>query len=395
MNRFAHQKKMMSHLVWMFVTLAVVGGILVAQSLNAATREYFMYIGTYTGAESKGIYAYRFDPASGKLSAIGLAADSESPSFLAAHPNGKFLYAVNEIDQFQGEKTGSVSGFAIEPHTGKLTLLNRVSSLGDGPAHLSLDKTGKYVFVANYGGGSVAAFPIQDDGKLGKASSFVQHTGSSVDRERQAGPHAHEIVATNDNRFVLVPDLGLDKVLIYRFDASTGQLTTNDPAFASTDPGAGPRHAALHPNGRFAYLANEMQSTVTTFAYDAHAGRLRPIQTLRTVSDDFKAHNDTAEIATDARGKFLYVSNRGHDSIVVYSINSANGTLSQIQDIATGGKTPRDFAVDPTGAWLFAANQESNNITLFRIDPGTGHLTRTQTELKIAAPVCVTFVTAP
>lgn len=395
MNRFPHRRIKMSHLIWIGFALAFIAAIISAPSVKAAGHNYLIYIGTYTGADSKGIYAYRFDAESGALTPIGLVAETESPSFLAAHPSGKFLYAVNEIDQFHGEKVGSVSGFAIDPHTGKLTLLNRVSSLGDGPAHLSLDKTGKYVFVANYGGGSVAAFPIQDDGSLGKASSFIQHTGSSVDRERQAGPHAHEIVATNDNRFALVPDLGLDKVLIYRFDASTGKLTANDPAFAGTDPGAGPRHVALHPNGRFAYLANEMQSTVTTFAYDAHAGRLRPIQTLRTVSDDFKAHNDTAEIATDARGKFLYVSNRGHDSIVVYSINSANGTLSQIQDIATGGKTPRDFAVDPTGAWLFAANQESNNITLFRIDPGTGHLTRTQTELKIAAPVCVTFVTVP
>jgi len=359
---------------------------------QAADNKYLVYIGTYTGSDSKGIYSYRFNATTGEVTPIGLAAESESPSFLAVHPNGRFLYAVNEIDRFEGEKSGSISAFSIDPSPGKLTLLNRVSSRGDGPAHLSLDKTGKYLFVANYGGGSVAAFPIQDDGRLGPASSFVQHTGSSVNHERQEAPHAHEIVAGNDNRFVLVPDLGLDKVLIYRFDAAKGRLTANDPPFVKTDPGAGPRHLAEHPDGRFAYVLNEMQSTVTVFSYDARAGSMRRIEQLTTLPKDFKGENSTAEITTDAKGRFVYLSNRGHDSIAVFAIDPQKGTLAPLQDVPSGGKTPRNFAIDPTGTWLFAANQESNNITLFRIDSHTGRLTPTQTVLQIGKPVCVIFV---
>lgn len=392
MNRSAYPETLRAYSRSFFVLLAVVVIILLTLSVEAADHKYIVYIGTYTGGESKGIYAYRFDAISGEVNPIGLMAESENPSFLAAHPSGRFLYAVNEIDQFGGEKSGSISAFSIDRNAGNLTLLNRVSSLGAGTAHLSLDKTGRYLLVANYGGGSVAAFPIHDDGSLGKASSFVQHTGSSVNPERQTGPHAHEIVATNDNRFVLVPDLGLDEVLIYRFNAAKGSLSPNDPAFAKTAPGAGPRHVAVHPTGRFVYVVNEMQSTVSAFSYDAHAGSLRHIETLTTLPKDFTGQNSTAEILTDAKGRFLYLSNRGHDSIAVFAINSHNGTLSSIQDALTGGKTPRNFAIDPTGRWLFAANQESNTITLFRVDSHTGRLTRTQSVLRTGKPVCVAFV---
>jgi 6-phosphogluconolactonase len=267
-----------------------------------------------------------------------------------------------------------------------------VSSRGAGPAHLSLDKTGKYVLVANYDGGSVASFPIQKDGRLGKASGFVQHAGSSVNAERQTRPHAHQIVPAIDNRFVLVPDLGLDEVLLYRFDVAQGSLTPNNPAFAKTDSGAGPRHVALHPNGQVAYVLNEMQSTVSVFSYDAKRGSLRAIEVLTTLPKDFRGENDTAEILTDAKGKFLYVSNRGHDSIAVFAIDPKIGTLTPVQDIPTGGKTPRNFAIDPTGGWLFAANQRSNNITLFRINSLTGRLTPTSIQLQVGQPVCVTFV---
>lgn len=392
MNRFAYPETLRAYRRSFFVLLAVVVIILLTLSVEAADHKYIIYIGTYTGRDSKGIYAYRFDAISGEVNPIGLVAESENPSFLAAHPSGRFLYAVNEIDQFGGEKSGSISAFSIDRNTGNLTLLNRVSSLGTGTAHLSIDKTGRYLLVANYGGGSVAAFPIHDDGSLGKASSFVQHTGSSVNPERQTGPHAHEIVATNDNRFVLVPDLGLDEVLIYRFNAAKGSLSPNDPAFAKTAPGAGPRHVAVHPTGRFVYVVNEMQSTVSAFSYDAHAGSLRHIETLTTLPKDFTGQNSTAEILTDAKGRFLYLSNRGHDSIAVFAINPHNGTLSPVQDALTGGKTPRNFAIDPTGAWLFAANQESNTVTLFRVDSHTGRLTRTQSVLRTGKPVCVTFV---
>jgi 6-phosphogluconolactonase len=265
-----------SHVLSVFVALAIV--ILLSPSAAAVDRKYLVYIGTYTGSGSKGIYVYRFNAGDGELDPIGVAAETENPSFLAARPDGRFLYAVNEVNEFNGEKSGSISAFSIDRNTGKLTLLNRVSSRGAGPAHLSLDKTGKYVLVANYDGGSVASFPIQKDGRLGKASGFVQHAGSSVNAERQTRPHAHQIVPAIDNRFVLVPDLGLDEVLLYRFDVAQGSLTPNNPAFAKTDSGAGPRHVALHPNGQVAYVLNEMQSTVSVFSYDAKRGSLRAIE---------------------------------------------------------------------------------------------------------------------
>jgi len=376
----------------LIVLFALALAILLTPFAQAADRNFIVYVGTYTDSGSKGIYGYRLDAGTGAVNSIGLTAETDNPSFLAIHPSGKFLYAANEVEQFNGEKSGSVSAFSLDRNTGKLTLLNRVSSLGGSPAHLSLDKTGKYLFVANYGGGSVAVFPIDGDGRLGKASSFVQHTGSSVNSERQASPHPHEVVATNDNRFVLVPDLGLDEVLIYKFDATKGALTPNDPRFGKTAPGAGPRHIALHPNGRFVYLVDEMQSTVSAFSYNAHAGNLQPIETLTTLPKDFSGKNSTAEILTDAKGNFLYLSNRGHNSIAVFAIDSHTGRLAPVQDVPTGGKTPRNFAIDPTGKWLFAANQESNDITLFQVDGHTGRLTPTKTVLQIGAPVCVIFV---
>lgn len=352
---------------------------------------FFIYIGTYTESDSKGIYAYRFDPLTGETTPIGLVAESQNPSFLAVHPSARFLYAVNEVDHFESQKSGSVSAFSIDQSAGKLTLLNRVSSLGTGPAHLSLDRRGKYLLVANYGGGSVAVFPIANDGRIGKASSFVQHSGSSVNHDRQAAPHPHQILATKDNRFVLVPDLGTDEVVIYRFDSAEGALTQSRSEFVKTQPGAGPRHLALHPNGRFAYLANEMQSTVLVFSYDANAGSLIDIQTVTTLPKDFTGQNSAAEILTDASGAFLYVSNRGHDSIAVFAINRNNGTLTPIQDLPSGGRTPRNIAIDPTGKWLFAANQDSHNIAIFRVDSRTGRLTPTTNVLHISAPACVTF----
>jgi 6-phosphogluconolactonase len=392
MNLFAHPKPLKHNRGSLSVLLALVLAVLLTPLAEAADRNYIVYVGTYTESGSKGIYAYRFDATTGVVSSIGLAAETESPLFLATHLSGRFLYATNEISEFNGEKSGSVSAFSVDRNTGKLTLLNRVASRGAAPAHLSLDKTEKYLLVANYGGGSVSAFPIDSDGRLGKASSFVQHTGSSVNAERQAAPHPHEIVATDDNRFVLVPDLGLDEVLIYRFDAAKGSLTPNDPPFAKTGPGAGPRHIALHPNGRFVYVVNEMQSTVSAFSYNTRAGSLQLIETLTTLPKDFSGQNSTAEILTDAKGRFLYLSNRGHDSIAVFAIDSHTGTLSPVQDIPSGGKTPRNFAIDPTGAWLFAGNQESNNITVFEVDSHTGRLTPTKTVLQIGAPACVVFV---
>ncbi len=376
---------------------------------RAADSKYFVFIGTYTGKGSQGIYAYRFDPRVGELKSAGLAAETENPSFLAADPKGRFLYAVNEIDHFKDDnasrdakaskelktgevKTGAVSAFSIDQESGKLKLLQQVASLGAGPAHISLDKTGRYVLVANYDGGNVAAFPIKDSGELGPHSAFQQEAGMSVNRERQEGPHAHEILTSNDNRFALSADLGTDQLLVYRFNARTGSLTPNDPAFAKVKPGSGPRHFAFAPSGKFLYLANEMASTVTVFSFDARSGTLQSKQTISTLSKSFKGLNEVAEIAIDGKGKSLYVSNRGDDSIAVFKINHADGTLSFVERVASGGKTPRHFALDPSGKWLLAANQESDNIQLFRVDADTGRLTASSQVTNILSPVCIIFV---
>ncbi len=362
-------------------------------------QSYFVYVGTYTeepGSKSKGIYAYRFDPDTAELTSIGLAAETTNPSFLAVHPNHRFLYAVNETANYKGQKSGAVSAFAIDRATGKLTLLNEVASKGADPCYITVDKTGKYVLVANYTSGSVAVFPVLEDGRLGEATAFLQHSGRGADPERQEGPHAHSIDLSPDNRFAIVDDLGLDETLVYRFDQSKGTLSLNDPqiytTLAKADPGAGPRHFAFHPNGKFAYVLNEMQSSVYAFTYDGSAGVLHRLQTISSIPKDFSGHKEAAEIEVDASGKFLYASNRGHDSIAVFAIDPDRGTLTLVEYAPTKGQTPRSFAIAPGGALLFAENEKSNNIVIFSIDPKTGRLTPTGKVLEVAEPVCVKFV---
>jgi 6-phosphogluconolactonase len=299
---------------------------------------------------------------------------------------------VNEISEYQGEKTGGISAFAIDSTSGKLKFLNEVSSSGPGPCHTALDRTGKYVLVANYDGGSIAAYPISSDGRLGTASARIQHSGHGADPKRQSRPHAHWIGTSPDNRFALAVDLGLDKVLIYRFDQSKGTLTPNDPPSGAVDPGAGPRHFAFHPSGKFGYVINELGSSLTAFSYDPSKGSLQKLQSLSTLPEGFKGENDTAEIVIHPNGKFVYGSNRGHDSIAVFAVDPGKGTLKRIDDVPTQGKTPRNFEIDPSGSYLFAANQDSDNIVIFRIDSKTGHLTATGEVLQVASPVCVRFM---
>lgn len=353
-----------------------------------------VFVGTYTRAPSKGIYAYRLRADGGMtpMGTDGLAAETESPSFLAVHPNQRFLYAVNEVSRYQGRDAGSVSAFSIDRGTGTLTLLNRVSSRGGGPCHVSLDASGKWVFVANYGGGSVAAFPVQDDGRLGDASAFFQHSGSSVNKERQSGPHGHAVTVSPDNRFVLAADLGLDKVLTYRIDPRAGGLAPADPPFSAIAPGSGPRHLAFRPDGKFAYVLSEMLSRVVAMRYDATRGTLTELQTLSTLPEGFAGDNSGAEIAVHPGGRFLYASNRGHDSIAAFRIDAGKGTLTALDRVSTQGKTPRNFAIDPSGRLLIAANQNSSTIVVFRIDQATGGLTPAGTTLQVPFPVSVVFV---
>lgn len=371
----------------------VLPSLLLAVTLSSAMDDkYLVYIGTYTSQGSEGIYAFHFDAKSGESTSLNLAAPTKNPSFLAVDSRGSFLYAVNELETFHEKPTGAVSTFAIDRVSGKLRLLQQVASLGSGPAHLSLDRSGRYLLVANYGSGSVAVFPISSNGTLLPATSLQQHTGSSVNKERQEGPHAHFIEATADDRFVMSADLGTDQLLVYRFDAAKGTLTPNKLAFAKVTPGSGPRHFAIAPSGLFVYLANEMAATVTVFGFDQGSGKLREAQTVSTLPTDFSGKNKEAEIALDPKGRFLYVSNRGDDSIVVFAVSTADGKLSFVERVPSGGRTPRNFAIDPTGRWLLAANQDSNNLQLFGIDPESGRLKAVSRITNIVSPVCVVFI---
>ena len=365
-------------------------------SASPAQSKYIFYVGTYTeeGSKSKGIYAYQFDAATGQSTALGLAAETTNPSFVALHPRGKFLYAVNEVQNYKGPNSGGVSAFSIDPATGKLTFLNEVPSRGADPCYILVDKSGKYVLVANYTGGSVAVFPVLDDGKLGEASAFIQHSGHGSDAKRQEGPHAHSIDLSPDNRFAMVDDLGLDELLVYKFDSGKGTLTPNSPAYAKLDDGAGPRHFGLHPSGKFAYVVAEMHSTVTAFSADLNSGTFHRLQTISALPKDFKGANDDAEIEVHPSGKFLYASNRGSDTIAVFAIDPHKGTLTPVEYAPTGGKIPRSFEIDPTGRFLLAANQKSDSIVVFRIDQKTGRLTPTGQTLDVGSPVCVKFLAA-
>ena len=361
------------------------------------TAALWVYVGTYTQGKtpSQGIYLLELDLASGSLTARGAGPNLPDPSFLAIHPSRKFLYAVNELSEFNGKKGGGVSALAIDPASGKLTLLNQQSSVGSGPCHLTVDRAGKNVLVANYGSGSVACLPIQADGTLGAASSFIQHEGKSADASRQERPHAHSINLDQANRFALVADLGLDQVRVYQFDAEKGTLTPNDPPFATVAPGSGPRHLAFHPGGRFAYVISEMANTVTAFDYDSARGTLTGIQTISTLPADFQGTSYTAEVQVHPSGKFVYGSNRGHDSIAIFVVDPATGKLAAAGHQSTLGKNPRNFALDPTGHYLLAENQDSDSIAVFRIDQETGGLTQVGQPVEVPMPVCIRMIPKP
>jgi len=377
-----------------FLLIALAATVL-KSTAGPSPQNYLVYVGTYTDHGSKGIYAYDFDSSTGKLNSLGLAAESVQPSFVAEAPGGKFLYAVNELENYNGQATGAVSAFAIERKTGKLSLLNQLASRGQDPAHIVVDRTGKYVLIGNYTSGSVAVFPIVKDGRLGDVSSLVQHQGHSVNPERQQGPHAHAIAMSPDNRFAVVADLGLDQLLVYSFDAAKGTLGP-EPQIVKAAPGAGPRHLAFGSNGRFLYVLNEMQSTVVAYSYSAATGSLREVQTISSLPKNFSGTSTAAEIEIDPSGKFLFASNRistpAEGSLAVFAIDSATGVLTRVETDSTGGKTPRNFVIDPTGSWLLAANQDSGNIVVFRLDRKTGHLTSTGESVQLSSPVCVKFL---
>ena len=355
-------------------------------------NQMFVYIGTYAAENEDGIHICRLDLATGQLARIGAVAGGKNPSFQALHPNGRFLYSASESSGYEGQPAGSIHAFAVDPATGQLTFLNSRSSLGQDPCHVSVDHVAGHVLAANYTGGSVVVLPIRKDGGLEVASAFVQHKGSSV-HPRQASPHAHCVNVDPADRYVVAADLGTDQVVIYRYDRQGGLITPNPqmPA-ARVKPGAGPRHFAFHPQGKFGYVINELNSTVTAFTYDGQHGELKAIQDISTLPADFRGENTTAEIVVSPDGKFLYGSNRGHDSIAVFSIDEQTGKLTVVSHHSTLGKEPRNFAIDPTGTYLVAANQSSGNVVVFRIDRASGKLAPTGHQIDIPKPVCVTFL---
>jgi 6-phosphogluconolactonase len=387
---------------------------------DAAAPDYWMYVGTYTARGGKGIYAYRFHAATGKVEPAGLAAGRfwdanaeaswsslprmlsqiradwpnlksivrgvQDPVYLAVHPNGRYLYSADQLP------VPSVSAFRIEPSTGKLTILNSKSSAGKSPVFLTVDKTGSDVLAANYDGGNVAVLPIGPDGYLKDATSVLSQHGSGVSRGRT--PHPHSINLSPDNRFAIVADLGLDRVYVYRFDPRAGTLAPNDPPFVETPAGAGARHLSFHPNGRFAWLIEESGSSIKTLEWDQAKGVFLPLGTVRTIPEDFRGENGTAEILVHPSGKYLYGSNRGYDSIAVFAINATTGGLTPVENVSTRGSRPRSFAIDPSGSYLLVANVETQSVVEFKIDQLTGRLTMTGTILPVPYPAAVRFAPA-
>jgi len=367
------------------------------------TKDYLVFVGTYTDpilfgtgkildGKGKGIYVYRMDPATGAMELIMTNSGIPNPSYLAVDADCNCLYAVNELKTYREEPTGTVSAFAINSKNGELTLLNKKPTGGTDPCHLIVDRTGRYILLANFMSGSVCVLPIQTDGSLGDASDFIQHHGASIDPNRQQGPHAHAVTLDETNRYVYVPDLGLDQTLIYRFDADAGKLEPHDEPSVAVQPGAGPRCLVFHPNGRYAYLINELDSTIAAYGFDKDTGNLRDIQTISTLPPDFQGLSTCADVQVSPAGQFLYGSNRGHDSIVIYKIDQSTGRLSCIGHESTRGKTPRNFDIDPAGNFLLAANQDSDTIVTFGIDPQSGALRATGQVTEVPTPVCVKII---
>ena len=371
--------------------LAIPGVFAIAAAVEAPVfaSERTVHVGTYTGETSKGVYAFRFDDRTGGLTPVGLVAETPSPSFLTASANGHFVFAVNELQSFGGVASGSVTSFAADPVTAKLTQISVQPSNGAGPCHLALDRTGRYLAVANYSGGNFALFPVGADGRLQPATARVAGNRSEPGPTPPARPLGHMVGFDARNRFLIAADKGLDRLLVFRFDASTGGLTPNEPPSAALPTGSGPRHFAFHPNGTWLFAISEQAATITTFSWDQNSGALTASGTVSTRPADVTT-GTTAEIAVHPSGKFVYGSNRGHDSIAVFAVGGG-GALTLVEYQSTRGRTPRNFALDPTGRWLIAANQQSDTLAVFSINQTTGALSPVGPLTSVGSPVCVLF----
>jgi len=354
--------------------------------------ETLVYVGTYNKPPDDGIFAYRLDPDSGDLQPLSSAGGIENPSFVTIDPAGRYLCAVAEVGEFEGQPGGGVASYAIDPASGALSPISTQSSVGPGPCHVSIDATGRYALVANYGGGSVAVLPLGSDGALAKASAFVQHAGSGSDEQRQKAPHAHSINPSPDNRFAFVPDLGLDRVLTYELNHDTGALEPTPQPWVEVAAGHGPRHLAFRPDGRYAYVINEMGNTITAFSFEPATGGLTVIQDISTLPPGYSETSYTADIHFHPSGRFLYGSNRGHDSIAIFAVDETSGHLEMLGLESVRGTNPRNFALDPTGSFLYAANGQTDNIVAFRIDQDTGQLQATGHVTEVVKPVCIAML---
>lgn len=355
----------------------------------AQTAELKVYIGTYTNQGSKGIYVARLNTSTGALSAPELVAEVPNPTFLTIAPSGKTLYAANEVGNFNGERAGSITAFSIDAATGKLTQLNAVSSKGGGPCHVSTGSKGRFCFAANYGGGTVASYTIGADGKLSDAVSSIQHEGKGANPKRQERPHAHSINASPDGRFAVAADLGIDELIVYAVDQTTGALTRHSSV--KTAAGAGPRHFAFHPKLARAYAINELANTVAVYDWNAKAGTLKEVASVNTLPASFTGTSYTAEVVVHPSGRFLYGSNRGHDSLTLFSLD-AKGMPSFVDTFPSGGVQPRNFNIEASGRWLLSANQRTGNVVVYSIDPKTGRLTDTGNKIEVNGAVCIRFL---
>lgn len=367
--------------------------------MNHMTNKMRFYVGTYTQpikfgtgqileGKGKGIYIIELDMESGSLSNLGLVAETPNPSYLIVDANKKYLYAVNELKEYQGEASGSISSFAIDQDHNNLVFLNTRSTVGTDPCHIALNKKNTHLFVSNFMSGSLCVFPLSEDGSVGEKSDFVQHVGSSINRDRQTSPHAHSLTFDPAYSRALVPDLGIDKLMVYDFDEKKGKLTPGEIPWYSVKPGAGPRTCEFGSSGEYCYLINEIANSISVLSYDQSKGRLEEIQVVPSLIEPFSQDNTCADLQISPDGRFLYGSNRGHNSIIVYSINSNNGKLDYVDTTFSGGETPRNFIVEPTGNFILVCNQDTDNIVLFSIDKDSGKLSK-KNELYIPTPVCV------
>lgn len=381
----------MKHFI-LFILLVLAGPLVVAQQAGA---KEILYVGTFSERGSQGIYVLQFDRTTGKLTELQTVSGKESPSFLEVHPNGKYLYAVYREGMTKEDKNGTVIAYSIDQATGKLTKINEQSSEGSGPCHVSLDSKGRFAYVSNYGGGNLAVYPVNKDGSLDKPSDVVQHEGGSVNQNRQTAPHMHSIIPTRNGKFIYASDLGIDKIMIYKVNHKTGKLSAAQSPFIESTPGSGPRHFALHPGGNLAFSAEELSSTIASFKVNKSTGALKQVARVNMLPDDFNGNNSAADIHVSPDGKFVYASNRGHDSLVIYAIDPDSGKLTFAGHEGTRGEHPRNFCIDNKGAYIFVANRDNDNVVVFKRDTASGKLTYTGEEASIPAAVCIQQIKLP